>query len=124
MEKSICEVSINDLSCIELYRVPLVCEAAPQIGCGCRTKPVLTALEHHALVKRAWLRRSGTAVAVQWHQPLPKEDAMRIVNAAFADESTVELVNDGECNELFAELRGGSGWYSAATIDDLSGEEA
>lgn len=48
------------------YRVPLACEAALQIGCGCRSKPTLEALEDHLSVERAWLNCSGATAAIQW----------------------------------------------------------
>ena len=106
------------------YEVLLVCEAAPQIGCGCRTKPVLAALEHQEMVKRAWLRRSGTTVAVQWHQQLTQAEAVRIVNAAFTNEREIKAVEDDKFEELLNDLRQGSQWYSLQTIDQLSIEEA
>lgn len=124
MEESIAETVLNDPIFTEFYSVSLVCEAAPQIGCGCRTKPVLTALERQDLVKRVWLRRSGTTVAVQWHQQLPEDEAVRIVNAAFANEGKAKAVEDGERTELLEQLRSGSQWYTSVTVDDLSSEEA
>src|SRR5436309_8945593 len=51
---------------ISLYEVPLVCPAAPQIGCGSRSKPILLALEQQAGVAEAWLNRSGTMIAIVW----------------------------------------------------------
>jgi hypothetical protein len=35
----------TDLETITFYDVPLVCGAAPSIGCGSRAKPLLTDLE-------------------------------------------------------------------------------
>jgi hypothetical protein len=106
------------------YAVPLVCEAAAQIGCGCRAKPLLAALEGQEMVKRAWLRRSGTTVAVQWHQQLPQAEAVRIVNTAFVNEGEIKAVEDDKFEELLNDLRHGSQWYSLQTIDQLSIEEA
>ncbi|WP_194713259.1 hypothetical protein [Noviherbaspirillum soli] len=55
---------------------------------------------------------------------MPANDAMRLVNAAFADEGPLEPVQEEDRLELLAALRSSSEWYSAATIDDLSREEA
>lgn len=30
---------------VRFYSAPLICEADPQIGCGCRAKPVLARLD-------------------------------------------------------------------------------
>jgi hypothetical protein len=45
---------------------PLVCGAAPSIGCGSRAKPLLIDLERQAPIKEAWLNRTGTIVAIVW----------------------------------------------------------
>lgn len=112
-------------SLTNFYDVPLVCEAAPKIGCGCRTKPVLAALDLYETVQGAWLRRSGMTLAVQWHQWLTEEDAMGIVNAALAGEGKVAAIRDSvRVERLFQELSSGALWYSVATIDKLSSEEA
>ena len=42
---------------ITFYKTPLVCNAAPQIGCGSRAKPTLLELEKNPAVKEAWLNR-------------------------------------------------------------------
>ena len=48
------------------YEVALVCPAAPNIGCGSASKPVLVGLESNAAVSEAWLNRAGTVIAVVW----------------------------------------------------------
>jgi len=55
---------------ISFFNVPLVCNAAPTIGCGSRAKPVLTSFEKSPNVKEAWLNREGTTVAVVWKNNL------------------------------------------------------
>jgi len=49
----------------EFYRVGLACEAAPDIGCGIRAKPILYALKACDAIAGAWLSRSGTVIAVR-----------------------------------------------------------
>src|SRR2546425_5658925 len=42
---------------LSFYEVPLVCPAAPQIGCGSASKPLLLELERSDVVSQAWLNR-------------------------------------------------------------------
>jgi hypothetical protein len=51
---------------ITFYDVPLVCGAAPSIGCGSRAKPLIIDLEQQTQIKEAWLNRTGTIVAIVW----------------------------------------------------------
>ena len=43
---------------ISVFKAPLVCPAAPQIGCGSASKPILLDLERQAGVLEAWLNRA------------------------------------------------------------------
>src|SRR5260221_13598629 len=60
--------SAND-EIITFYDIPLVCGAAPAIGCGSRAKPLLMDLERQAAIREAWLSRAGTIVAIVWAGP-------------------------------------------------------
>ena len=53
---------------ITFYDVPLVCGAAPAIGCGSRIKPLLMDLERQFAIEEAWLNRAGTIVAIVWSE--------------------------------------------------------
>jgi len=53
---------------ITFYDVPLVCGAAPAIGCGSRGKPLLMDLERQFAIEEAWLNRAGTIVAIVWSE--------------------------------------------------------
>jgi len=53
---------------ITFYDVPLVCGAAPAIGCGSRAKPLLMDLERQFAIEEAWLNRAGTIVAIVWSE--------------------------------------------------------
>ena len=44
-------------SAASFYETPLVCNAAPEIGCGSRAKPALLQLEKNPAIKEAWLNR-------------------------------------------------------------------
>jgi hypothetical protein len=109
---------------VGFYRVSLACEAAPQIGCGCSSKPILVALESHPWVQHAWLNRSGTTAAVQWSHPVAKEETLRVVADAFANEGTAIPVPANEYDSLLRQFTKDASWYRATTIDALSEEEA
>ena len=117
-------VSPGDATLIDFYLVPLVCEAAPRIGCGCRTKPLLQALEANPEIKHAWLNKAGTTIAIQWHRAILGNEKLRVFSGVVDDGNTVPAIQASEYEALFAELRGGALWYNAETIDDLSRSEA
>lgn len=63
------------------YAVPLVCRAAPEIGCGSRAKPILQELRQHRAVSEARLNRPGTVIAVIWAKdstPAARAEAITI----------------------------------------------
>src|SRR6516225_5053331 len=66
-----------DNEIISFYDVPLVCGAAPSIGCGSRATPLLIDLERQTSIKEAWLNRTGTIVAVVWRGPVCTEEVGR-----------------------------------------------
>jgi hypothetical protein len=49
---------------ISFFEVPFRCEAAPNIGCGSISKPVLLALEREPTIIEAWL--NGTGTVLRW----------------------------------------------------------
>ena len=110
---------------ISLYEVPLVCPAAPQIGCGSRSKPILLALEQQAGVAEAWLNRSGTMIAIVW-----KPEARRKARtSAFKAVSEKEGFHARELNgaakkKALKDFLSGQGWFRGREVDRLSEEEA
>src|SRR5437660_11953669 len=63
-----------ETSRVSFYEVPLVCPAAPQIGCGSASKPLLLECERSDVVSEAWLNRAGTIMAIVWsQQPKPRQ---------------------------------------------------
>jgi hypothetical protein len=67
----------TDPETISFYDVPLVCGAAPSIGCGSRAKPLLLDLEQQTSIREAWLNRTGTIVAIVWRGPARMEEVGR-----------------------------------------------
>src|SRR6266513_956710 len=107
---------------ISVFRAPLVCPAAPQIGCGSASKPILLDLERQAGVLEAWLNRAGTIIAVVWKPDSDASTRSRVV-AELQDDRAIEL--DGKSrDEAVKDFLSGKGWYRGADVDRLSEEEA
>ena len=107
---------------ISVFKAPLVCPAARQIGCGSASKPILLDLEQQPGVLEAWLNRAGTRIAVVWK---PESDAStrRKVVAELKEDHAIEL--DGKPrDEAVNDFLSGKGWYRGADVDRLSEEEA
>src|SRR5436305_7787220 len=107
---------------ISVFKAPLVCPAAREIGCGSASKPILLDLEQQPGVLEAWLNRAGTRIAVVWK---PESDAStrRNVVAELKEDHATEL--DGKPREeAVNDFLSGKGWYRGADVDRLSEEEA
>jgi len=109
----------------EFYRVGLACEAAPDIGCGIRAKPILCALKACDAIVGAWLSRSGTVIAVHWKSGSNKDEGLVAETLIGEQGVCIEKVVDAKEHRLLMEsLALSDGWYSAAEVDRLSEEEA
>lgn len=110
---------------VSFFRVPLVCPAAPQIGCGSASKPLLLALEKAKGVSEAWLNRQGTIMAVVWAGELTAEQRTGIIESFQAEsQMTLNELAGNEKPQALTDFQSGSGWYRAADVDRLSEEEA
>ena len=111
--------STNDEN-ISFYDVALVCNAAPEIGCGSRSKPLLLDLERQSAIKEAWLNRTGTIVAIVWRGPERTEE---VAKPAFERHQIeyIERINDHETADSF---RTEGSWFHGTEVDRLSLEEA
>jgi hypothetical protein len=108
---------------VSFYSVQLVCGAAPHIGCGSASKPILLELERDPLVGEAWLNRSGTMLAVVWKQKVSSRKRTKLVSALLEQEKVQEIKGDARGQALKG-FQSGSGWYRGAEVDRLSEEEA
>jgi hypothetical protein len=107
---------------ISVFKVPLVCPAAPQIGCGSASKPILLDLERQPGVLEAWLNRAGTIISVVW-KPDSDAEIRRNVTAELKEDHATEL--EGKSREdAVKDFLSGKGWYRGADVDRLSEEEA
>ncbi|UJJ58358.1 hypothetical protein [Rhodanobacter denitrificans] len=109
---------------VDLYSVPLVCEAVPQIGCGCLAKPVLARLGVHPDVAEAWLHHRGDVIAIEWLRELEVVQQVDLLRAALGGDSHVVLVAATASPALLATFPNPSYWYQRETVDQLSQEEA
>ena len=107
---------------VSVFKAPLVCPAARQIGCGSASKPILLDLEQQPGVLEAWLNRAGTRIAVVW-KPESDASARRKIVADLKEDHAIEL--DGKPrDEALNDFLSGKGWYRGADVDRLSEEEA
>lgn len=107
---------------ISVFKAPLVCPAAPQIGCGSASKPILLDLERQPGVLEAWLNRAGTRIAVVWKTDADAGTRSKVA-ADLKEDRVIEL--DGKPREeAVTDFLSGKGWYHGADVDRLSEEEA
>jgi hypothetical protein len=110
---------------ISFYEVPLVCPAAPHIGCGSASKPLLLELEHSDVVSEAWLNRAGTVMAIVWREPSkPRQRAKALKTILKERDITAKELAGEERQQIMKDFQSGTGWYRGADVDRLSEEEA
>jgi hypothetical protein len=110
---------------VGFYNVPLVCPAAPQIGCGSASKPLLVGLENRLPGAQAWLNRSGTVMAVVWSEKLPVSSQAKALKAILSDRGITATALKGKArNRALFEFQCGTDWYRSTEVDRLSEEEA
>ena len=107
---------------VSVFKAPLVCPAAPQIGCGSASKPILLDLEKQPGVFEAWLNRAGTIIAVVWKPESDAETRSKVATGLKEDRAT-ELQGDSR-DKAVQDFLSGNGWYHGADVDRLSEEEA
>src|SRR5947208_16163655 len=107
---------------VSVFKAPLVCPAAPQIGCGSASKPILLDLERQPGVFEAWLNRAGTIIAVVW-KPESDAETRRKVVAELKEDHATELEGKSRDEEL-KDFLSAKGWYRGIDVDRLSEEEA
>jgi hypothetical protein len=107
---------------ISVFKAPLVCPAARQIGCGSASKPILLDLEEQPGVLEAWLNRAGTRIALVWKPESDASTRSKVV-AELKEDRAIEL--DGKPrDEAINDFLSGKGWYRGADVNRLSDDEA
>lgn len=107
---------------ITFYKVNLICGAAPDIGCGTRSKPMLAAFMAHDEVESAWLNHAGTVVAVRWTREVA--DKEKIANSVFEMYGKPFTVVEGEAKAALLQDFHDGKWYKGDDVDQLSLIEA
>ena len=110
---------------LTFYEVPLVCPAAPEIGCGSRSKPILIRLEREKSVAEAWLNRPGTMIAVVWKPESKRKERIAAFKAVSEkEELKARELNRGEKKKALKDFLARDGWHRGSDVDRLSEEEA
>lgn len=109
---------------VSFYSVPLVCEAASQIGCGCKAKPRLAALDGQVAVLRTWLHQAGDLLAVEWQHALPADERLALVRSVVGDVTELTDPPRSQVLERISSFCDPDRWYRRDTIDELSEQEA
>lgn len=110
---------------ISVFQVRLRCEAAPEIGCGLRAKPVLQDLERAKAVGEAWLSRSGNLIAVvRTTTGAGTKDADPMLAVFRKHRISVKALRGERFAAALVEFGTRSGWSRSDEVDRLSEEEA
>jgi len=110
---------------VSLFEVPFQCPAAPQIGCGSTSKPILLELERDPTISEAWLNRTGTILAVVRSEAASHESTLEAVKSIFEKNGVPlnELAGEAYVKQLQS-FTAGTDWYHGADVDALSKIEA
>lgn len=111
---------------ISYYQVPLVCGAAPEIGCGSRIKPFFLETEKEGKIKESWANRRGTVIAIVWAKDFNDEKQREELIQPLFKKHNIEaelIVNEKELADLTTSFKKDK-WYKGIEIDQLSLEEA
>jgi hypothetical protein len=109
---------------ISLFSVALICPAAPEMGCGTVAKPVLLELQRQPGIAEAWLKGTGTVLAVVGTDSNP-ESRVKTVQSTLQKNGVVATELNGENREL--ELKSFVSryeWYHGSEVDSLTKCEA
>jgi hypothetical protein len=110
---------------VSMFAVPFKCEAAPQIGCGSLSKPILLELEHNAAISEAWLNRTGTILAVIGSDTSGNQAKFETVQSVLEKNGVTvnQLAGDAYAEQLKS-FTARVDWYRGADVDRLSKIEA
>jgi hypothetical protein len=110
---------------ISLFKVPLQCPAAPEIGCGNASKPILLDLQREPTISEAWLNQTGTVLAVVRNTSFGHESPTKTVQAVLENHGLTTVELEGAARE--AELKSflsGNAWYHSTDVDNLTKQES
>ena len=120
---SFVNTSFNDTKKnINFLDVNLVCGAAPNIGCGSRSRPILVDLEKEKSIEEAWLNRKGTVVAVVWEEATQPD--INALTSIFKKHNKEFTVLEGKALKEQLKSFKTDKWYKGTDVNELSNEEA
>jgi copper chaperone CopZ len=113
-------------STISFYKAPLVCHAAPSIGCGSKAKFMLADLEENKnAIEGAWLNKEGTVVAIKWNTGTAENQKTAIIKKISGNHdialTTLALTEASNYAHSFPNR---NKWFKGREVDALSKEEA
>ena len=111
---------------VSFYEAPLVCHAAPSIGCGSKAKFLLFDLEKYTdAVEGAWLNKTGTIVAIKWNTKTEADKKVEIIKTVSTNHN-IELTTlaETEAVSYAKSFPNTSEWFKGKEVDKLSKEEA
>lgn len=111
---------------VSFYEAPLVCHAAPSIGCGSKAKFMLVDLENYDdAVEGAWLNKTGTVVAVKWNVKTDENKKAEIIKTVSTNHN-IELTTlpETEAASYAKSFPNINEWFKGKEVDKLSKEEA
>jgi copper chaperone CopZ len=111
---------------VSFYEAPLVCHAAPSIGCGSKAKFMLVDLEkYNNEVKAAWLNKAGTIIAVKWNTKTDENKKDEIIKTVSTNHN-IELTTlaETEAASYAKSFPNRKEWFKGKEVDKLSKEEA
>lgn len=114
------------ITAVSFYEAPLVCHAAPSIGCGSKAKFMLVDLEkYNDAVEGAWLNKKGTIVAVKWNTNTDENKKIEIIKTVSTSHN-IELseLSSTEANAYAKSFPNATQWFKGKEVDLLSKEEA
>ncbi|MBS3921718.1 MAG: mercuric transport protein MerTP [Nitrosarchaeum sp.] len=111
---------------VSFYEAPLVCHAAPSIGCGSKAKFLLVDLEKYIdAVEGAWLNKTGTVVAVKWNTKTETAKKVEIIKTVSTNHNIMlTTLAQKEATDYAKTFPNSSEWYKGKEVDKLSKAEA
>jgi hypothetical protein len=110
---------------VSFFEVPLVCNAAPDIGCGSKAKFILNDLMQDEAVNEAWMNRAGTVIAAVWNPASSLNMRRKAVDSVFKHhEIPIVLADETVHSDLASSFATRTNWYKGSEVDKLSIEEA
>lgn len=116
-------MTVSNSTVISFYEAPLVCHAAPTIGCGSKAKFMLIDLEKYTdKLEGAWLNRKGTVVAIKWKNDVTNESKSEVINTVSKSHSI--KLSEVSSSDYTISFPNNKDWYKGEEVDKLSKEES